>query len=77
VDTNLYALEMLAKTRLEQLRADAARHSGLASCSNGGTGLRAALRSALRYATMTCSLVRMEGIAPAERKVTPSARTRA
>lgn len=77
MDTNLYALEILAKTRLAELRADAARHSGLAWCSKGGTGLRAALRSALRYATMTCSFVRMEGIAPAERKLTPSARTRA
>ena len=76
MDINLYALEVLARARLEQLRADAARYSALASCRKGGVGLRTALRSALRYATMTYSFVRMEGIAPEERKLTPSARTR-
>ena len=77
MDMNLYALEVLAKARLENLRADAARHAELAARGRRGAGLRAALSSVLRYATMTCSVVRMEGITPAARKVAPSARTRA
>jgi hypothetical protein len=77
VDINLYALEVLAKSRLDELRVDAARHAALASRSDRGAGLRMALRAALRYATMTYSLVRMEGAAPVERNVAPSVRTRA
>ena len=77
MDINCYALEVLAKSRLADLRADAARYAGLASVGMGGAGFRGALGSALRYATMMCSRVRMERMGPEERKLAPSARTRA
>ena len=77
MDINCYALEVIAKARLAELRAYAARYAALASRGERRAGLRAALRPVLRYATTMCSRVRMERIGPGERKLSPSARTRA
>jgi hypothetical protein len=50
VDINSYAVEVLAKARLDQLRADAARHAALAAEREPGAGLRSALASLLMRA---------------------------
>jgi hypothetical protein len=47
MDINCYALESLAKSRLAELRADAARHVALAAVRERGSGVWAAVRSAL------------------------------
>jgi len=47
VDISCYALEALAKSRLAELRADAARHVALAAARERGPGIWAAVRSAL------------------------------
>ena len=77
MDINCYAIEVLAKSRLAELRVDAARYAALASGSGHGIGLAAAVRLALRYARTMCSRVWMERMGPGERKLAPSARTRA
>lgn len=47
MDINCYALELLAKSRLADLRADAARHVARASVREHGPGVWATVRSAL------------------------------
>ena len=47
MDINCYALEVITKSRLAQLRADAARYRLLASLRTPQPGVWAALRSAL------------------------------
>ena len=47
MDINSYAVEVLAKARLDQLRADAARHAVVAAGRAPGAGLRSALASLL------------------------------
>jgi len=60
VDMNLYALEKVAKARLDQLRLDAARHAALDSLSERGSWRRTAFGSVLLRAGR---LVGRQGIA--------------
>lgn len=47
MDINCYALEVLAKSRLAELRAEAARHVALAAARERGPGVWATVRWAL------------------------------